>query len=395
MSCIGRSVEDVQKLIHHAKLTEDELMPLTQTLEFGKEFGEDSSKTLLMEVESSLLENLKRGDKLILRGDPDAGAVLCTRDKTFEVREAETSNSMVLLPMISLPGSMEAKGDRLLFHHEVQAIHHTYLEVRTCKPRLQKLHQMLNERPFCGNENQDENMEGERYSLDDLLNCVQCSEEELERALHDIEAYHLYGFWQILDFDYRFKVVSDILNLIESKSWPLDSVPRVETIRTLSEFEPRPVVSQCFEYYLKPIGRVTDDGDDLYTLHDDKVCRLCAEILLKPAGKFNLREFLTIWQQSVPEGLTTNLSQLEGLALVDRSCTPEIISHFPVTNLTEDVQDRFIYLFETREKWTLDEIRPYIEDLASNKTPVSAILTKYARASTKDGIKYYTGRHTK
>ena len=43
-------------------------------------------------------------------------------------------------------------------------------------------------------------------------------------------------------------------------------------------------------------------GDELYTLNDDKICRLCAEVLLKPAGKFNLSEFLTIWQQSVPEG---------------------------------------------------------------------------------------------
>lgn len=43
--------------------------------------------------------------------------------------------------------------------------------------------------------------------------------------------------------------------------------------------------------------------DFLYSLQDDKVCRLCAEVLLKSADKYNLNEFLSIWQQSVPEGM--------------------------------------------------------------------------------------------
>lgn len=46
-------------------------------------------------------------------------------------------------------------------------------------------------------------------------------------------------------------------------------------------------------------------GDPLYTLQDDKVCRLCAEVLLKSADKYNLSEFLSIWQQSVPEGMNS------------------------------------------------------------------------------------------
>lgn len=68
------------------------------------------------------------------------------------------------------------------------------------------------------------------------------------------------GFWQVLEFDYRFKVVSHILNLIEEKSLPLDGIPRISTIKVLSELEPRPVITQCFDYYLKPTGVDTDDG---------------------------------------------------------------------------------------------------------------------------------------
>nr|XP_045599029.1 sister chromatid cohesion protein DCC1-like isoform X1 [Procambarus clarkii] len=394
MACIGRTLEDVKKLIHHAKLTEDELLPVTQMLEFTEDFGLDSSETVLMEVDQTLLETIKKDDKFVLRGDPDDGAVLCTKDKTYEVRLAETSNSMVLVPELSLPEEEEA-GERVLHSRQVCGIHYTYLELRQCKPRIHKLRTLLGEAPFSGVQSHAQECEGQRYTLSDLLDRVQCSEEELDKALQELEAYHLYGFWQTLEFDYQFKVVSHILNLIDSKSWPLDGVPRYETFKELSELEPRTVITQCFDYYLKPTGKERDDGDSLYSLHDDKVCRLCAEVLLKSADKYNLNEFLSIWQQSVPEGLTTNVSQLEGIALVDRSLSADTISYFPVTSLPQGIQERFNCLFETREKWTLDEIRPYVEDLAGGKTPVSALLTKYARASTLDGLKYYSGKHAR
>lgn len=37
-------------------------------------------------------------------------------------------------------------------------------------------------------------------------------------------------------------------------------------------------------------------------MKEEEVSKFCAEVLLKTAGKFNLQEFLSIWQQSVPEG---------------------------------------------------------------------------------------------
>lgn len=62
-SILFRTVEDVQKLIHHAKLTEDELLPQTQTLEFASDFGEQNNNIVLLELDSKLLEALKEGDR--------------------------------------------------------------------------------------------------------------------------------------------------------------------------------------------------------------------------------------------------------------------------------------------------------------------------------------------
>lgn len=39
-----------------------------------------------------------------------------------------------------------------------------------------------------------------------------------------------------------------------------------------------------------------------YTYVENKVCKFLGETLLKRMGKFNLKEFLKVWQESVPEG---------------------------------------------------------------------------------------------
>lgn len=52
--------------------------------------------------------------------------------------------------------------------------------------------------------------------------------------------------------------------------------------------------------------------DEVYfELNADKICRVTAEMLLQNAVKFNLAEFQEVWQQSVPEGMTTRLDQLK------------------------------------------------------------------------------------
>lgn len=48
----------------------------------------------------------------------------------------------------------------------------------------------------------------------------------------------------------------------------------------------------------------------MYALDEDKVCRAMAQMLLQNAVKFNLSEFQEVWQQSVPESMSTRLGQL-------------------------------------------------------------------------------------
>ena len=43
--------------------------------------------------------------RVVLRGDRDDNAVLCTKDTTFELKVAETSNTLLLTPSLSEPNT--------------------------------------------------------------------------------------------------------------------------------------------------------------------------------------------------------------------------------------------------------------------------------------------------
>lgn len=66
----------------------------------------------------------------------------------------------------------------------------------------------------------------------------------------------------------------------------------------------------------------------MFALDEDKVCRAMAQMLLQNAVKFNLSEFQEVWQQSVPEGMSTRLDQL-GV----RECTCTHLAVICVTSI--------------------------------------------------------------
>lgn len=64
---------------------------------------------------------------------------------------------------------------------------------------------------------------------------------------------------------------------------------------------------------------------------------------------------------SSPDIVLTSFSMIQSVALVDRTSRPESISLLRVEELPEEPLERFNQLFTIREKWTEDDITPYIQ----------------------------------
>ena len=102
----------------------------------------------LLEVSKDLANSLSSGDILTIRGQESENAVICSKDKTYDIKEAETSNSLLLVPEIVLPGSISKSGSRSLSFSSVSGIFHKYLELIEIRPRLRKMKDLLMKSPY-------------------------------------------------------------------------------------------------------------------------------------------------------------------------------------------------------------------------------------------------------
>ena len=68
-----------------------------------------------MEVPNRLADVLTEGQTLVIRGDGEDAAVLCSGDLTFDLKEAETSNSFLLLEGLRYPDKNEKGEFKMLF----------------------------------------------------------------------------------------------------------------------------------------------------------------------------------------------------------------------------------------------------------------------------------------
>lgn len=377
-------LEYAKKKIELARLEESEICPVIQSLTI--EDGQDD--ICLLQLNPEIAAGLTEGATLIIRGDMEDPAVLCTDTKTYEFREAETSNSLLLMPDMLWPEKCHDSSMKVV-PQNISGIFHTYYELRPMKPSYKKLRAILERSAYKGKEYEEDDDEQKKYTFEDLLDIIQSSEEELRKELVRMQTCNLDGFIRVLDFDYKFNVFSSILNVIDSRSLPLDKIPKDSVIEALEDLEPKEVLDRCFSWFTNTTG---ESGSQLYVLVEEPVCKLYAEVLLRSSGKFHLQDFLESWQRSVPEGMKCDLEQLRGMALTDLSSRPEVIFYFPPDNLSENISERFEYLFKIKEKWWYDDIVPYLEDRASAGNDVKALLIKYTRESTKDGKKMYSSK---
>ncbi|XP_064872053.1 sister chromatid cohesion protein DCC1 isoform X3 [Oncorhynchus nerka] len=340
---MSRTLEEVQATIQIAKLKENDLQNTIHCLTFGESVS--SGDYCLMELDDTLCKHIEAGKSLVIRGDQDERAVLCSEDKTYDLKIADTSNLLLLVPGCLTPDQLttDNQASSQLVHAQIWGFSNSYWELRKRHPKLKKLKRLLMENPYEGPviSGQEDVTEGKvlinstrlyperllmenpyegpgisgqedvtegKYTMGDLLERIQASEEELEAQLQTIHACEVNGYWRLLDFDYEMKLLGHITQLVDSESWSFSKVPLRVSLEELGRLEPQEMIEQSLNCYGR---RYTDNDEVFFALNEDKVCRATAQMLLQNAAKFHLAEFQEVWQQSVPDGMGTRLDQLK------------------------------------------------------------------------------------
>ena len=252
-------------------------------------------KVVLTLTRSSLSSLRSTARSVSIKGAANDEAVLCTSDKTYQLRLAESSNSFLLAPNpkpvapnpkkrkadeepastptkaaepasaeeTADPQTSEAKADEESAEPkepkptlEVQASVAAYFELIRSAPRTGGLLALLSARPHHGSAEatpavaetepaeEETAADGEapvasrqRLSMAELEQEVQCSAAELRQALQKLRAIEIEGGWCVLDPQLEMDIFECILSLCVEHEWPLTAVPTDECVRrSLDQF---------------------------------------------------------------------------------------------------------------------------------------------------------------
>uniref|UniRef100_A0A8C5KBR0 Sister chromatid cohesion protein DCC1 n=1 Tax=Jaculus jaculus TaxID=51337 RepID=A0A8C5KBR0_JACJA len=225
-----RTREEVDATLQVAKLDAAELLPTAHCLAFGLGAHGGAGDVCLLELEPALCQQLEAGRSLVIRGDKEEQAVLCSKDKTYDLKVADTSNMLLFIPGCKTP-------DQLKMEESPCNIVHT--ELRRCRPRLKKLKKLLMGNTYEGPDSpKEKDSKCSKYTTEDLLDQIQASEEEIMTQLEVLKACVIRGYWRILEFDYEMKLLNHITQLVDSESWSFSKVPLNICLQELGPLEP-------------------------------------------------------------------------------------------------------------------------------------------------------------
>ncbi|XP_017777742.1 PREDICTED: sister chromatid cohesion protein DCC1 [Nicrophorus vespilloides] len=385
-------VDQANKVLLSAKLTESDVYPVSEIFTFHPEFAEVSDFKLL-ELNQHLEEELEKGDTLYINGSSSDNTVLCTNTNTFNVFTAETSNSLLISNGLKLHNNIKDEKEKCVHDVTVVGISYEYFVVAQIKPDFNKVKQLLSTTVYRGKEHEYEVDESKLLTFEDLWMKTQASKEELKSTIKDLNVVTINNKLRILEFEYHFRVLSFMLKLIDEFSWNLEQICYEETVNSLVDLVPSDIINSMFSMYTEETKMI--DGVQLYRYKEREVCRFFAQVLLYSAGKFNFKDFMQAWEESVPEGMKVEENMLHGIALINRKSMPNVIWMFSEFDLPDTINDRFKVLFEAKERWSYEEIAPYIARLTTDKLDVNALLAKHARNFKVNDVKYYSSKHLK
>ncbi|XP_077276195.1 sister chromatid cohesion protein DCC1 [Temnothorax americanus] len=392
-----RTKENVSEILELAAIKESDLNAVTQCLYPMKDHQIDD--LILLEVDEHILGALSEGDAISFRGNKHDDAALCTQTRTYEIREAEISNSWLLVPNLKL-GKATGVGkvtERTVEKRNVKKIFNSYYEVKETKPDLSSLSTLLDSSSFNGLEYESTIDRKALYSWERLQNELQASDYELKQALSDFLIADLDGYLRFISFDIEARSLNLMLDYFGEQYWEFDQVDKESTYECLKELIHEPVFDIIFKRYTEVSTKTKDDGSPLYMYNEKKCCAMIAKVLLAASPVTEYKEFMETWSIGIPEKMQVKKEYLYGLALVTYNTSKmqkEIVS-CPEADLPNNIHDRLNELFQIKAKWTVEEITPYIMRFTKGAMNVNALLTKYARCSTKNGIKYYGSKHGK
>lgn len=179
-----------------------------------------------------------------------------------------------------------------------------------------------------------------------------------------------------------------ILGLVAENSWTLNQIDREETVAALNGIIPDEITQAMFDFYTKKVSETRKSRFD-----EHLVCRIIAQNVLQEGLKFHIDEFLETCQSALPEGLEMKEIYLAGIGVIDRDSQQPSVRGLFEENMPMTLNERLKVLFKAKERWTLQQIAPYIDVFTTPQLTTTSLLAKHVRSVNENGTRFYVPKH--
>jgi len=330
---------------------------------------------------------------LMIKGGPEDDAVLCTSDRTYNIRSVMLSNSVLV---VSPRSDVDGSEDQVVIRDSLNEL----LELVPTVPKLHRMNVLLKGHEWEEGHEEDgsesfSTAKRKRFTLDEARMELQASEQQLAQVLEQKHVLIIDDALRPLSPSYLHKILELLLMHIVSLSQPHDAAPILDLSRSL-EYEHevrREVTLQVMRWF----GEV-DAAGEVWKMDIEKVVRQVGLGILRQrkSDPISEDEFMEKWNTAVGDTFAshTSLKLLTGNYLCEPSpfSSSTMLSYFPCAELPTDPATRFADLFLTRARWRAEDIVPYLSDIAVDTKDLDKLLLKYARALTDKSGLWYTAR---
>ncbi|XP_012568768.2 uncharacterized protein [Cicer arietinum] len=343
---------------------------------------------IILELDDKLLPDVL-GERVVLRGQPEEDAVLCTQSKTYGMKFVGTSNSVLLVPPSNqsecdnLQKNDSSDYDEKVVTPVIKVVLGN-MELIEVSPRLDKLKLLLSENVYRSDETDMENLEENQecrtglYNWNDLINNIQASDEELRFGLQTLSAVEINGYWRLVDESYMDMILGMLLKNKVLNDWSLDALNEDEVVTTLeSDGFPIILARHCLHVFGKQVNDCVAQRC-VWKLDEKRVCIHFAREILK-GGKRKLESFMDEWRRKTPDEMQPTFDLLEGEVLTERIGIETWVRAFSVSSLPSTPAERFSILFRERAKWEWKDLQPFIRNLSVPGLSSEGLLLKYTR----------------
>ncbi|KAL5560713.1 hypothetical protein UlMin_036924 [Ulmus minor] len=341
---------------------------------------------MLPELDEKLLPDIPN-QRVVVRGQPDEDAVLCTQSKTYAIKFVGNSNSIFLIPPLDqsdFPNTIVDPNEKDPNPQAVASVIKVApgnMELVEVAPRLDKLKFLLLENPYRSEEDTEIDLEMTGrglYKWDHLVDRVQASDDELRSGLQALSAVEINGYWRVLDEKYMDMMLRMLLHNSVLNDWSLEELDQDKVVDVLkSDGFPRKLAEHCLYVYGQKLSEGTGTSC-MWKLDDKRVCVQFAREILR-GGRKKMDNFMDEWKRKIPEGMEASLEMLEGEVLTEKLGVDSWVRPYSVSSLPSEPAKRFSMLFKERAKWEWKDLHPYIKDLTVPGLSSEGLLLKYTR----------------